>query len=478
MSRQKNIKIADLEVNNGQIEGLPKNPRFIKDNRFKALVKSIEDAPEMLDPRPLIVYPHEKKYVIIAGNMRFRACKELGYKELPCYVLPEETPAEKLREYAIKDNIGFGQDDWDLLSNEWDAEELKEWGMETPEDWGEDTEIEDIDEEEETEEKNEEAENLLNKAMQQYCGEFKMQIDALEKTGYIFSGLTEGFAKIKFLYAYYYGKRYPRYCSLVFTPEQFKTSANKLSCYDQLQISAERGEAGIAGFRALSHNKNDSLMNLTNGSYPIGASRMPLDFPVELAKQLIDEFGNKGDILDPCHGWGGRLVGALLADVNSYTGVDPSPYAHNGVTKIKNAFQSYTKVNEVNIIESPFEDTNLKKGYYDFALTSPPYSDVEKYEGEETSTKRYSNFDLWVEKFYTPLIKKTYEYLKDGGCFALQVGSQTYQLKEKAFEIGNKVGFVCSLYDVNVLQGTKTNPLHDTSEENSEVVVLMRKPNR
>lgn len=142
MSRQKNIKIADLETNNGQIEGLPKNPRFIKDNRFKALVKSIEDAPEMLDYRTLLVVPHDKKYVIVAGNMRYRACKELGYKELPCYVLPEETPAEKLREYAIKDNIGFGQDDWDLLSNEWDAEELKEWGMETPEDWGEDTEVE------------------------------------------------------------------------------------------------------------------------------------------------------------------------------------------------------------------------------------------------------------------------------------------------------------------------------------------------
>ena len=136
MDRKKNIKIADIEPNKGQIEGLPQNPRFIKDNRFKQLVKSIEDAPEMLDPRPLIVYPHEKKYVIIAGNMRFRACKELGYKELPCYVLPEETPTEKLREYAIKDNIGFGADDWDLLANEWDADELKEWGIETPEDWG------------------------------------------------------------------------------------------------------------------------------------------------------------------------------------------------------------------------------------------------------------------------------------------------------------------------------------------------------
>lgn len=145
MGKIQNIKIAQLETNNGQIEGLPKNPRFIKDNRFKQLVKSIEDAPEMLDYRTLLVFPHEKKYVIIAGNMRFRACKEIGYKELPCYVLPEETPAEKLREYAIKDNIGFGSDDWDLLANEWNEDELKDWGVELPADWGgneEETEIE------------------------------------------------------------------------------------------------------------------------------------------------------------------------------------------------------------------------------------------------------------------------------------------------------------------------------------------------
>ena len=133
MGKIQNIKIAQLETNNGQIEGLPKNPRFIKDNRFKQLVKSIEDAPEMLDYRTLLVFPHDKKYVIIAGNMRYRACKELGYNELPCYVLPEETPAEKLREYAIKDNIGFGSDDWDILMNEWDTEELKDWGYEFPE---------------------------------------------------------------------------------------------------------------------------------------------------------------------------------------------------------------------------------------------------------------------------------------------------------------------------------------------------------
>lgn len=129
MADVKNINIKDLEVNRGQIAGLPKNPRFIRDERFAALKKSIEDAPEMLSLRELLVYPHEGKYVVIGGNMRLRACMDLGYKEVPCKVLDEQTPVLKLREYSIKDNEAFGQNDWDILANEWDMEELQDWGM-------------------------------------------------------------------------------------------------------------------------------------------------------------------------------------------------------------------------------------------------------------------------------------------------------------------------------------------------------------
>ena len=131
---QKTIKIADLEVNRGQIEGLPKNPRTIKDARFEALKKSIEDAPEMLALRELLVYPHNGKFVVIGGNMRLKACKELGYKELPCKVIDENTPVEKLREYTIKDNVGFGADDWGALFEDWNTDELADWGLEFPED--------------------------------------------------------------------------------------------------------------------------------------------------------------------------------------------------------------------------------------------------------------------------------------------------------------------------------------------------------
>lgn len=90
----------------------------------------------MLSLRELIVYPHNGKFVVIGGNMRFKACKSLGLKILRCKVLPVETPVAKLQEYAIKDNVGFGDDDKAKLLSEWDKQSLQEWGVEV-EKWSE-----------------------------------------------------------------------------------------------------------------------------------------------------------------------------------------------------------------------------------------------------------------------------------------------------------------------------------------------------
>lgn len=128
------IKISKIRPNTGQIDGLPQNPRLLRDDRFRKLVKSIEDDPEMLDLRELIVVPKDGIYVVIAGNMRLRAMQELKMKEAPCKVLPADTAIEKLRAYTIKDNVPFGEHDWDMLANEWDAEELSDWGLDVPKD--------------------------------------------------------------------------------------------------------------------------------------------------------------------------------------------------------------------------------------------------------------------------------------------------------------------------------------------------------
>lgn len=126
------LKLSKLEANKGQIEGLPKNPRIIKDDKFRKLVKSIEDNPEMTSLREILVYPHNGKYVAIAGNMRLKAMKELGYKEAPCKIIPEETTVEQLKAYTIKDNSGFGEWDFEMLNEEWDLNLLEDCAIEMP----------------------------------------------------------------------------------------------------------------------------------------------------------------------------------------------------------------------------------------------------------------------------------------------------------------------------------------------------------
>jgi hypothetical protein len=130
--KSQNIPLSKLETNKGQIDGLPKNPRLIKTEKFEKLKKSIEDNPEMLGMREVLVYPINAKFVIIGGNMRYQACKELGFTEVPCKVLDKDTTAEQLRAITIKDNVGFGEHDWELLANEWDSIELEDWGLEVP----------------------------------------------------------------------------------------------------------------------------------------------------------------------------------------------------------------------------------------------------------------------------------------------------------------------------------------------------------
>lgn len=132
---RKKIDISKVFANEGQIDGLPGNPRTIRKEKFDKLMKSIRDLPEMTEARDLLVYPHDGKFVVLGGNMRLRAYRELGWKEVPCCILPEGIAADKLREIVIQDNNPFGETDWDMIANEWDVEELKDWGVDLPADW-------------------------------------------------------------------------------------------------------------------------------------------------------------------------------------------------------------------------------------------------------------------------------------------------------------------------------------------------------
>lgn len=127
------VKVSSLKEN-------PNNPRFIRDSKFEKLVKSIREFPEMLSVRKLVV---NKDYVVLGGNMRLKAIKEAGVKEVEVEVV--EWSEEKEKEFIIKDNLGYGEWDFEMLANEWEVETLTEWGL----DFDIDTQIDKAEEEEE-----------------------------------------------------------------------------------------------------------------------------------------------------------------------------------------------------------------------------------------------------------------------------------------------------------------------------------------
>jgi hypothetical protein len=123
------LPLAQLVRNEGQIKGLPTNPRQWTKAEITRLKKSIKETPELLEARGLIVYTHKDKYIVLGGNMRYTALSELKVEQAPCVILPDNLSLAKLKEIVIKDNGSFGEWDFDLLGNEWDDLPLSDWGV-------------------------------------------------------------------------------------------------------------------------------------------------------------------------------------------------------------------------------------------------------------------------------------------------------------------------------------------------------------
>ena len=136
-----------MKVKISKVKSNKDNPRLIKDNHYNKLVRSIEEFPEMLEKRPVVCFTDkDNKYVVLGGNMRLKASIEAGLKEIPIILADDWTEKQK-KEFIIKDNISSGIWDWDMLANEWNAENLNSWGLEVwqPEDLTEKNKEIDID---------------------------------------------------------------------------------------------------------------------------------------------------------------------------------------------------------------------------------------------------------------------------------------------------------------------------------------------
>lgn len=128
--KTESIPLSLIEPNNGQIPGLPRNPRSWSIREMSRLEKSIRETPEMLELRPPLVYEQEGKYIVIGGNMRVSVIREMeGITEIPCIIIPTGLPIRKLKEIAIKDNSKFGEWDYDALADEWNEFDLADYGI-------------------------------------------------------------------------------------------------------------------------------------------------------------------------------------------------------------------------------------------------------------------------------------------------------------------------------------------------------------
>ena len=450
-----------------------RNYRRHDEKNKRVIRKSLE---ELGAGRSVVI---DKEGSLIAGNGVYEQAQKL---KMPVRVVETDgselvvvkrtdlaTGDEKRKRLALADNVASDLSDFDndLLQEDFTIEELGDWGLEFEHDNA-------IEAKDEQVQKAEHVEQLLNDAMRQYIAEYVKMIDYCMQAdfgAFLPDGRSIGYAKLQYINAKFYGRKYDGKNSYIFTPQQYMCpSRNGQSYYDVMQSIIAGGNAGIAGFRTMTADGN---INQSIGKYyhvaKAAAGAGAGDFPPMVARDIFNSYYHGGRVLDPCHGWGGRLVGAMLSDVQEYVGVDPSPIAHAGVERIYDAYKEYQDT-KVTLIEQPFEDCKWKDGEFDFAFTCPPYFDVEKYAGEYTSTKRYPKFDQWCESFYRPLIVNTMRALKDNGVFCIVVGSQLYPLNDRLKQICAENGYDVSKSDMQII----TNG-HDTEEDKIDSLFLISK---
>lgn len=411
---------------------------------------------------------------IIAGHGRLAAANLLKLNEVPTIELAGLTATQK-KAYIIADNKLALNAGWDSALLGLEVEALKDLNFDIGLLGFSDIELDELELAGVTLKIDSDIEltsapaELINEAWQLWAGEIYEQLSVLTQTSHVFQGITKGYAIEKFLRAKYDGKEYPRHCSLAFHPHQILCMGAQGSLIDGLsRVSA--GDINPERLRFVLADTMD-CKKMAAGSLAFAGARMPLDFPASLAASLYNEFAADGKVLDPCHGWGGRAVGFLLSEASQYVGVDASPDTHAGVQSLIDTLEKYAPDKQATVYCSAFEKWVATDSEFDFALTSPPYFDVEQYIGGEQSHTEYGNYEAWRAGFYTDLIQIVYKLLRKGGVFALQIGSQSYPLLVDGKKIAQSIGF--SIKEVRATDMTNTQA--KTEAENAEVILILQK---
>lgn len=383
-----NKDITTLPIS--KIKPNAKNPRFIRDEAFINLVQSVKDFPEKLEARPIVL---NQDNMILGGNMRFRALKEAGVKEVPVMIV--DWPEEKQREFIIKDNVSGGEWDWDVLANEWDKEQLTSWGLEAPDDWDKEKGgNDDVD--------------PYHKLTDRFIFPPFSVLDARQG---------------------YWQDRKREWFSLGIKSEEGRESGltlNSLSGAVPDYYSQKRKAEQKLG-RELD-NKEFEEKYLDASGVPGNGTSVFDPVLCEIAYHWFNIDG--GSVIDPFAG--GSVRGIVAARLGyPYTGHELSE-----AQVIANRKQAEVIVNDPNdpkpewIIGDSNKTLDKNKGQYDFLFTCPPYADLEVYSDDPDDISNMP-YDQFLE-IYASILKKGVSKLKDNR-FAMVVVGEVRSKKDGTY---------------------------------------------
>jgi hypothetical protein len=465
-----------------RIKPYPNNPRTHSEEQVKQIAASMQrfgvTSPVLVDEKGILIY----------GHGRLRAAQFLELARLPVVVARGWSEDDK-RAYRIADNQIALNAEWDVPLLSVELRELSLSGYDMPilgfgdmelvefmayrdGEVGEQGEVAAPDRELTDTEK-----PLMIEVWQRLAGEW---LAIIEKQETLSTNFTRGALAALFLRARFFGSAIPGQATLAYTPHRALTAAGRTISVPEALRKALTNEQNIVERLWFVMGGKPRLDGLLGSTLPFLDARIPGEFPVDLARSLIDEFCPPGGrVLDPCHGWGGRMLGFLLSKAGTYHGFDTDPLTVNGVQAMFDDLHSYADGKRAaSLVCHPFEDAKLKQDY-DFALTSPPYFDTEKYGGPESSWRRYKTFETWVDGFYRPLLTKAARALKPGGMFALQIGNQRYPLEQAARDLAPDCGLAAVATRFTEMSdhgyvglGTEGAVERDPAEH--EVVLLLR----
>lgn len=252
-----------------------------------------------------------------------------------------------------------------------------------------------------------------------------------------------------------------QFISLLFNNHRLDTSTitSPISIYQSLkQDNLLNGLARLYLYN-LEHGVNNAFFCAIQRGY--NGIQYVNEFPPIVARNIIQRYGTTSDgehirVLDPCCGWGGRMIGCSSIQNTLYTGCEPSTRTYTGLLNLSEWLQKLQPKFYANVYNMPFEESDFAEKSFDMALTSPPYYDTEHYSDESTnSLNKFNTFESWIEGFYKPLILKTMSYIKDDGVFILNVGERKYPLAKEMYKIVKDAGlYAFEITDTHYLSGT------------------------